>query len=491
MTSDSLGGPSAPHLETLHRPAAGARGLKRRWILLLSIISLGEFVLTHFTLLQHFPNSGDEQSWMFEAKVLASGKLYVRNALYDESHELNKFIQSDGLLDYHGRRFSKYPPGWPMLLALGVLAHAMWLVNPVLGAVTVALMLIYARDHFGPESVWKTWLLVTLCSFFCVFAANYQSQASTMTFLFGAFFAYDQANRRTGAQRIILTALAGALLGYAALIRYLDWCALMLWIVFDLFRRKEQNRLIPFLAAFGAIASWHLIYNTLTIGAPLALPVSIYGRTHPHVFDRLVVSWEGFKVTQIRLTRLIRVFPPVLLLGFWFAKRVSLKEGKSLLALFALNAFAYFFFVMGIGGPGPRFFLSYFPFLILATVELIQLGAANQLIRKAAFVAICLLFVGSCEFGREVASSVYERMDLARTVARIDSKKIIVLESCVDGMEIADLIRNPPELFVRPPPTVYLGYADGVGLDRMLQNFPGYPVYFYRYPGQITQTPSH
>src|ERR1700756_739188 len=118
MRFDSLPGSVAPHPAT-PAPVPGARRFRQSWILLLSAISLAEFGLTHFTLLQNFPNSGDEQSWIFGAKVFASGKLYVRNALYDQSNELNKFIRSDGLLDYHGRRFSKYAPGWPMLLAFG------------------------------------------------------------------------------------------------------------------------------------------------------------------------------------------------------------------------------------------------------------------------------------------------------------------------------------------------------------------------------------
>jgi hypothetical protein len=467
----------------------GPGQFKRGWILLLSVISLAEFILIHFTLLQDFPNSGDEQSWIFGAKVFASGKLYVENQLYDQNNALNKFIHSDGLLDYHGRRFSKYAPGWPMLLAFGVLADAIWLVNPVLGAITVYLMLLYARDHFGRESVWRTWLLVTLCSFFCVFAANYQSQASTMVFLFGAFFVYDQANRRTSAERIVLTMLAGALLGYAALIRYLDWCALMLWIIIDLVRRKDSTRLIPLLVGFGIIASWNAIYDTLTVGAPLPLPVSIYGRTH--VVDKLVVSWIGFGITLVRLGRLVHVFPPVLLLIFCFSKRVSLNEGKSMLAVFGLNVIAYFFFVVGVGGPGPRYYLPYFPFLILATVELVKVASANPFIRKSWLIALGLLTIGSCDFGRTLAYTIYKRKDLARAVERTSApKKVVVLQTGSDDLVVLDMVRNPPDLFTHPPATIYLDYADGVGLDRMLQYFPDYPVYFYRYPGQMTRTPS-
>jgi hypothetical protein len=33
--------------------------------------------------------------------------------------------------------------------------------------------------------------------------------------------------------------------------------------------------------------------------------------------------------------------------------------------------------------------------------------------------------------------------------------------------------------------TLYLAYADGIGLDELLRRFPGHAVYVYRYPGSL------
>jgi hypothetical protein len=43
---------------------------------------------------------------------------------------------------------------------------------------------------------------------------------------------------------------------------------------------------------------------------------------------------------------------------------------KMCLALFAMNVAVYFLYPDGIGGPGPRYFFAYFPFLVLAIADL-------------------------------------------------------------------------------------------------------------------------
>jgi len=64
----------------------------------------------------------------------------------------------------NGRWYSMYPPGWPLLLALGVLVQAPWLINPILGGLTILLLFSWARIHgrrtgilaaiLGSVSIW-------------------------------------------------------------------------------------------------------------------------------------------------------------------------------------------------------------------------------------------------------------------------------------------------------------------------------------------------
>ncbi len=56
------------------------------------------------------------------------------------------------VVDLEGRRFGKYPPGWPALLSLGVRAGIPWLLNPILAG--VAVWLTYRMGtRFLPEGL--------------------------------------------------------------------------------------------------------------------------------------------------------------------------------------------------------------------------------------------------------------------------------------------------------------------------------------------------
>ena len=161
--------------------------IKRR-ILFLSLLSLLQFVLVHFVLIQQFPNSGDEASYLFQAKLFSRNQLYTEDALYDQANPLNKYVQADAIVDVGGRRFSKYDPGWAALLSLGARLRVEWLVAPLLGALTVFLLLSHVSRRIGDEFVGTTWCLVTLCSFFFFSVANYGSHTATMAFLLAHFF---------------------------------------------------------------------------------------------------------------------------------------------------------------------------------------------------------------------------------------------------------------------------------------------------------------
>jgi hypothetical protein len=195
----------------------------KRKILFLSLLSLLQFLLIHFVLIQGFANSGDEQALLFQGKLIARGQLYVEDPIYDHANPFNKYVAADAMDDSGGRRFAKYAPGWPALLSLGVPLRAEWLVAPVLGALTVFLLLSYVRGRIGEEFVPTTWWLVTLCAFFGFSVANFGTHTATMACLFAAFFVYNgTVDERQSEHSHWRLFAVGLLLGYCALIRYLD-----------------------------------------------------------------------------------------------------------------------------------------------------------------------------------------------------------------------------------------------------------------------------
>src|SRR5437762_7241112 len=89
---------------------------------LFSLVLFLEALVIAFALMHRFPPSGDDYSYLYQAKLFASGELYAQDALYDAANPLHNCVDTSCIADNHGRRFSKYPPGWPAFLALGVLA---------------------------------------------------------------------------------------------------------------------------------------------------------------------------------------------------------------------------------------------------------------------------------------------------------------------------------------------------------------------------------
>jgi len=453
-----------------------------RRILLLSLLSLLQFVLVHFFLIQQFPNSGDEQAYLYQAELFSHGQLYAEDPIYDRTHPLNKFVAADAMDDTGGRRFSKYDPGWPGLLWVGATLRMEGLVAPLLGALTVFLLLSHVRKRIGEEFVGITWWLVTLCSFFFLSVANFGSHTAAMAFLFGAFFLYDGTFERPPEHCRWRLLIVGLLLGYLSLIRYIDWIPLLGWIGFDLLRQRKIKGFVLVLLGFGLLASLHLSYNKLVTGDALTPPGVHFARGGAEVHFGFFQA--GFETTAIRLRRVLYAFPPAILLLLCLIRPCRSARLRTYLTLFALNVIIYFLYAGGVAGPGPRYYFPYFPFLILAVVEVYRLSREQKLASLAWRAALVCLVLCSFIYADGQTRDIYRRRDLERTVAAIpEKKKVILLESGTYKMEIPDLIRNPPDLWSAD--TLYFAYGDGAGIADLLKRFPEHSVYLYRYPGSL------
>ena len=121
--------------------------------LVVSAIFLLQALLVYFVLAQRFPLSGDDYSYLYQAKLFASGKLYAEDPLYDRALAFYDCLATNCFRDDQGHRFSQFSPGWPALLAVGVNVGAPWLINPLLGALLIFLMLEYVEQRMGKELV--------------------------------------------------------------------------------------------------------------------------------------------------------------------------------------------------------------------------------------------------------------------------------------------------------------------------------------------------
>jgi 4-amino-4-deoxy-L-arabinose transferase-like glycosyltransferase len=100
-------------------------------ICLLAFIAIS--ILNH-QIFERVPHSEDEVAYVFQAKVFAQHKLSVPTPANARA------FWTPFVVDYNGQRFGKYAPGWPLLLSLGFRVDAPWLVNTLLGTLTLALI---------------------------------------------------------------------------------------------------------------------------------------------------------------------------------------------------------------------------------------------------------------------------------------------------------------------------------------------------------------
>lgn len=103
-------------------------------IIICAIAAFAAIAVISDRVFEHVPHSEDEVAYLFQAKVFAQNRLAVPTPPHKDA------FWSPFVLDYRGWRFGKYPPGWPLLLSLGVRLNQPWLVNALLGTLTLALI---------------------------------------------------------------------------------------------------------------------------------------------------------------------------------------------------------------------------------------------------------------------------------------------------------------------------------------------------------------
>jgi 4-amino-4-deoxy-L-arabinose transferase-like glycosyltransferase len=204
-------------------------------------------------------------AYLFQAKTFAVGRLWVPTPPHSEffAHE---FI----VMDAAGRWFSKYPPGWPMILSLGQLAGAPWLVDPICGALALVLLYRLGKEIYRPRVGVLAAVLGLSAPFFLFLSGSFMSHASGLLFTLLMAWAFW---RTTRSERPIWPALlAGISFGVLFLIR--PFTALPLAAPFAIFAalhitKKPRDgiiRFLPTLVATVPFVAVFLAYNHVFTG---------------------------------------------------------------------------------------------------------------------------------------------------------------------------------------------------------------------------------
>lgn len=230
------------------------------------------------------PHVPDAVSYLFQAKYLSEGLLYLPAPPVPEAFDFEKLYVGGG--KWWGYGF----PGWPGVLAVGVVLGVPWAVNPILGGAALLLAHRLAREHYGERTALFAAALLACSPWFLFMSASFLSHNAALVVALLALLAAGRAvegdSVRTG------SALVGGLFfGALLLVRPLDAVVVGAgvggWAVLTL-RVRAWRFLLPTGAAAAAVGSLILPYNRALTGEPLGMPHEVWAseRWYPGA-DRL------------------------------------------------------------------------------------------------------------------------------------------------------------------------------------------------------------
>ncbi len=217
------------------------------------------------------PHVPDEVVYLTHAAFFAHGALTMPAPAVPEGFEVY-------LMEVMGDRWYPVPPpGWPAVLALGVLLGAPWLVNPVLAGINVLLGYVLLRELYPPRVARLAVLLLAVSPWYLFLGMSFMTHMLALTCALLATLGVAWA-RRTG--RATWAWGGGLALGTISLIRPLEAVAvaalLGLWALGvggARLRLAATTGLVVGALITGALG---LLYNHALTGDPLQFPINAY-----------------------------------------------------------------------------------------------------------------------------------------------------------------------------------------------------------------------
>jgi hypothetical protein len=224
---------------------------------------------------QLHPHLEDEVVYLLHARYFAAGKLTLPAPPVPKAFEMY-LMEVAG-----GRWFPSPPPGWPLLLAAGILAGAPYLVNPLLAGLNVFLTWLLLRDLYGRRTAALGVLLLAISPWHLFLSMSLMTDVATMTCTLAAALAVIRA-RESG--NVGWALLAGAAIGVSSLIRPLQ--GFITAILFGLWAIGLGGRRLRLPALAGLVLATALTgaavfpYNRYLTGKSSQFPIVAYTDKH-------------------------------------------------------------------------------------------------------------------------------------------------------------------------------------------------------------------
>lgn len=271
LPGDALGGVHKRLSQWLESPAGTRGGLDPFAVAAAVWVTLAAACLNVGSYERH-PHIPDEVVYLIHARYFAEGKLTLPAPPVPEAFEVD-------LMDLDGDRwFSPVPPGWPALLAIGVLLGVPWLVNPVLAGANTLAAWFLIRELYGLRTARLAALLLALSPWHVFMGMNFMTHTAALTCGLMVAVGMLLVQRK----RVVVGGLlAGVGTGFAVLIRPLEGFTLGIvaaaWMLGGVVRRRVPVQVLASYAVAGMLMSGvALAYNRMLTGNPLKFPIMAY-----------------------------------------------------------------------------------------------------------------------------------------------------------------------------------------------------------------------
>ncbi|HEY3083465.1 MAG TPA: glycosyltransferase family 39 protein [Chloroflexota bacterium] len=355
------------------------------------------------SLLERMPHVQDSVAYLFQAKIFATGRLWA------DLPPMPEFFEHEFVVMRDGRWFGKYPPGFPALLSLGVLAGVPWLVSPLLAGLTsLATYALGARAAGRPVGLLAA-LLLLFSPFYLFLSGEFMAHTAGLALAMFFALAYLHADRGSRSGAI----LAGLALGGGALVR--PWTALLLAAPFGLdllLRLHRQPRSTLRLAALMAVGlapplAAYVGWNWVMAGGPFANTMELWWPTDKLGFgpDKGLTGHTPLNGLYNSLRNLSELsshafgWPGVFTFLFALVPFATARAGRWdriwLASWLALMVGYFFWWADGVMY-GPRFYFEAIGFMALLSARglavLAELGGRAGRVLAAALLGALLLF---------------------------------------------------------------------------------------------------
>lgn len=460
---------------------------------------------------ERLPHVEDEVAYLFQARTFAEGRLTLPAPPAAALPGLDYYL----IEVQDGRWFSSTLPGWPAVLALGVLAGVPGLLNPILAGLSVMLAYDITRRRAGTEAGDLVALMMATSPWLLSAAASLMPHTLTLTLILFAWWlilrSEDDGRRRARAM-----VLAGLAMGMIFAARPMDGLVMGvltgLWIVTG--RERRWLRAAQYSAGAIAVAALLLAYNAHITGHALLLPLTDYLDRHwapganaygfgPDIGPTggwgAIDLWVGHSpleavlnvlnsIVSLQLDMLGWPIGSLALILAWaiWRRKAGFDLAMALVAGVVIVVMALYWFA-DTYYMGPRYwFVAAFPFLYLSARGYQEIRArfagndALDFVRIDAALAMCCLF-GLLVFTPWRGVTKYFEYNNFYSLFRSEAERGAFGDAVVLFTEIGDegsaFILNDPYLSGDGP--VFIRAGAGIDVEALAEAFPGRSILHY------------